>query len=64
MWRALRKHGARATQPSPPEFNMPTEWRPEIEALAAQLGMAETRAAQIEERFRAVLQRIAEALSR
>lgn len=55
---------ARATHPFPPAFNMPAEWRPEIEALAAQLGMAETRAAQIEERFRTVLQRIAEALSR
>jgi hypothetical protein len=61
---AQRVFAARATHPFPPEFNMPTEWRPEIEALAAQLGMAETRAAQIEERFRAVLQRIAEALSR
>lgn len=61
---AQRVFTARATHPFPTEFNMPTEWRPEIEALAAQLGMAETRAAQIEERFRAVLQRIAEALSR
>jgi hypothetical protein len=55
---------ARATHAFPSEFNMPSEWRPEIEALAAQLGMAETRSAQIEERFRAVLQRIAEAMSR
>jgi len=55
---------ARATHAFPPEFQMPKEWRPEIEALAAQLGMAETRAAQIEERFRTVLQRIAEAMPR
>ncbi|MCU0228664.1 MAG: nucleotidyl transferase AbiEii/AbiGii toxin family protein [Bryobacterales bacterium] len=61
---AQRVFAVRATHPFPPAFNMPTEWRPEIEALAAQLGMAETRAAQIEERFSAVLQRIAEALPR
>jgi hypothetical protein len=59
---AQRVFASRATHAFPPEFNIPTEWRPEIEALAAQLGMAETRAAQIEDRFRAVLQRIAEAL--
>jgi hypothetical protein len=61
---AQRVFAARATHALPPEFKMPAEWRPEIEALAAQLGFAETRAAQIEERFRAVLQRIAEASSR
>jgi hypothetical protein len=54
---------ARATHTFPPKFKMRNEWRPEVEALAAQLGMTETRAAQIEERFRAVLQRIAEAMS-
>jgi hypothetical protein len=43
---------------------MPAEWQPEIEALADQLGFAETRAAQIEERFREVIQRIADAMSR
>jgi hypothetical protein len=61
---AQRVFAARATHMFLTEFNMPAEWRPEIEALAAQLGMAETRAAQIEVRFRAVLQRIAEAMSR
>lgn len=61
---AQRVFAARATHAFPPEFNMPAEWRPEVEALAAQLGFAETRLAQIEERFREVLQRIAEAMSR
>lgn len=55
---------ARGTHKFPTEFNMPAEWRPEIEALAAQLGFAETRVAQIEERFRTVLKQIAEARPR
>jgi len=58
---AKRVFAALATHLFPPEFVMPAEWRPEVEALGAQLGFAETRAAVIEERFRSVLQRIAEA---
>lgn len=61
---AMRVFAARATHSFPPEFVMPAEWQPEIEALAAQLGFAETRAAAIEERFRSVLQRLAEAALR
>ncbi len=61
---AMRVFEARATHSFPSEFVMPAAWRPEVEALAAQLGFAETRAAAIEERFREVLQRIAEAASR
>ena len=61
---AQRVFAARATHAFPPEFKMPAEWQPEIEALADQLGFAETRAAQIEERFREVIQRIADAMSR
>ena len=59
-----RVFAARATHSFPLEFVMPPEWRPEVEALAAQLGFAETRAAAIEERFREVVQRINEAASR
>jgi hypothetical protein len=55
---------ARATHSFPPEFVMPPEWRPEVEALAIQLGFVETRAGAIEEQFRSVLQRIAEAALR
>lgn len=61
---AQRVFAARATHAFPPEFHMPSEWRPEVEALAAQLGFADTRSTQIEERFRDVLQRIAAAMSR
>ena len=61
---AQRVFAARATHAFPPEFVMPAEWRPEVEALATQLGFAETRPAAIEERFRSFLQRIAEAALR
>jgi len=61
---AKRVFAARATHSFPPQFTMPAEWRPEVEALAAQLGFAETRAAAIEERFREVVLRITEAASR
>ncbi len=42
---AMRVFAARATHSFSPEFVMPAEWRPEVEALAAQLGFADTRAA-------------------
>jgi hypothetical protein len=61
---AKRVFAARGTHSFPSEFVMPAEWRPEIEALVTQLGFAETPAASIEERFRFVLQRLAEAALR
>jgi hypothetical protein len=61
---AKRVFAARGTHSFPSEFVMPAEWRPEIEALVTQLGFAETPAASILERFRFVLQRLAEAALR
>jgi hypothetical protein len=50
----------RASHPFPPVFKMPAEWRPEVEALARQLGFAQTSAGEIEERFLALVHRLAE----
>jgi len=61
---ARRVFAARATHAFPPKFVMPAEWRPEVEALAQQLGFAQTRAEGIEKRFGEVLRRIAGADSR
>lgn len=58
---AQRVFAARATHSLPLDFTMPTEWRPEVEALAVQLGFANPKAHSIEERFRSVLRRLAEA---
>ena len=51
----------RATHAFPPAFAMPAEWRPEVESLAVQRGFPQTGADEIEERFLAVLQLLAEA---
>jgi len=61
---AARVFAARGTHQFPSEFAMPAEWRPEVEALAAQLGLPDRRAALIEERFGAILRRIAKAVLR
>ncbi|MCC6540359.1 MAG: nucleotidyl transferase AbiEii/AbiGii toxin family protein [Bryobacterales bacterium] len=50
---------ARATHAFSPEFSLPPEWRPELESLAAQLGLAEASAPAVEAKFRDVLRRIA-----
>ena len=51
----------RATHAFPPAFAMPVEWWPEVESLAVQLGFPQTGADEIEVRFLAVLQLLAEA---
>ena len=43
----------------PPDFIMPLLWRPELEALAAQLGFPVSSAAEIEKLFRETVLRIA-----
>lgn len=48
---ARRVFSERATHPFPPEFAMPPEWRPELEAMAQELGFALTAAAEIERQF-------------
>jgi len=50
----------RATHPFPPVFTMPTEWRPELEALAAELGFPQRTASGIQELFLEFLRRLAE----
>ena len=51
----------RGTHVFPMVFDMPAEWRPEIEGLARALGFPGTSASEIEARFLAVVQRLAEA---
>ena len=48
---ARRVFAERATHPFPPPFAMPPEWRPELEAMAHELGFALTASAEIERRF-------------
>ncbi len=48
---ARRVFSERATHPFPPLFAMPPEWRPELEAMAHELGFALTASAEIERRF-------------
>lgn len=48
---ARRVFEERATHPFPPEFVMPEEWRPELEDLAAELGLTILTASAIERRF-------------
>lgn len=42
----------RATHPFPPEVTIPPEWRPELQALATELGYPVSNPSAIEERFR------------
>ena len=47
----------RATHKFPPEIKLPVEWKPELEALAKELGYPATTAAEIEARFRKCVER-------
>ncbi len=53
---ARRVFEARANHAFPVDFDMPPEWRPELENLALELGFTLSTAADIEVRFRAVIQ--------
>jgi hypothetical protein len=56
---ARRVFQERATHDFPPQFAVPPTWRPELEALAEQLGFPVSAAADIERMFRETIQRIA-----
>lgn len=56
---ARRVFHERGTHDFPPDFIMPLLWRPELEALAAQLGFPVSSAAEIEKLFRETVLRIA-----
>jgi hypothetical protein len=51
----------RATYAFPPTVQIATEWRPELEALAKDLGYSTTSATEIESRFRAFVDLLAKA---
>lgn len=51
----------RATHDFPPVIRIPAEWKPELEVLAKELGYPATSAAEIESRFRAFVNLIANA---
>ncbi len=57
---AQRVFEGRATHAYPPQFVMPAEWSPELEALAAELDFPLKTSAAIERRFLAVIQRLSE----
>ena len=57
---ARRVFAARATHPFPPAFAMPAEWRPELEAMARELGFALNSAVEIEQRFVELIRVLAE----
>jgi predicted nucleotidyltransferase component of viral defense system len=57
---ARRVFEERATHAFPPEFVMPPEWRPELEALAADLDFPLKTSAAIERRFLEVIQKFGE----
>lgn len=61
--RAAAKHvfKQRAMHEFPPEIKLPEEWGPELEALAKELGYPATSAAEIKDRFRNCVDRIASA---
>jgi hypothetical protein len=56
---AQRVFRERATHDFPPQFIIPPPWRPELEALAEQIGFSALTAADIERMFRETIQRIA-----
>lgn len=56
---AQRVFQERATHDFPPQFIIPPPWRPELEALAEQIGFSALTAADIERMFRETIQRIA-----
>ncbi len=49
---------ARKTHDFPPAISLPVEWRPELEALARELGYPTTSSAEIESRFRSFIARL------
>ena len=51
----------RATHDFPPPIRIPSEWQPEIEILAKELGYPATSATEIEARFRAFVETVANA---
>lgn len=51
----------RATHRFPPQIKLPEDWKPELEALAKELGYPATAAAEIELRFRNLVDSIAKA---
>ena len=55
---ARRVFPERATHAFPPAFVMPPEWRPEVEAMAQELGFAIAVPAEIEQRFLEVIRRL------
>jgi hypothetical protein len=55
---ARRVFAERATHAFPPAFILPPEWGPELAAMARELGFAITTAAEIEQRFLEVIQRL------
>jgi hypothetical protein len=57
---ARRVFEERATHAFPPGFVMPPEWRPELEALAAELDFPLTAASAIEQRFLEVIEMLAQ----
>jgi predicted nucleotidyltransferase component of viral defense system len=57
---ARRVFEERATHAFPPEFVMPQEWRPELEALATELDFPLTAASAIEQRFLEVIEMLAQ----
>jgi hypothetical protein len=59
---ARRVFQERGTHGFPPEFVIPPAWRPELEALAAELGFPISSAAEIEKIFRETVARIATSL--
>lgn len=50
----------RATHAFPPAFQLPAEWRPELESAAMQLGFPQTSAGEIERQFLQILERLRE----
>jgi hypothetical protein len=61
---ARRVFSERATHPFPLVFAMPPEWRPELEAMAQELGFALKAAAEIERRFLDVIRTLADSQGR
>lgn len=55
---ARRVFEERGTHPFPPAFRMPAEWRPELEAMARQIGFPWPAAHDLEAKFLAVIGRL------
>jgi Nucleotidyl transferase AbiEii toxin, Type IV TA system len=56
---SIRLFAERATHDFPPAVRIPTEWGPELEGLATELGYPATSPAEIESRFRALINALA-----